>query len=64
MADREVRVKLTADVSEYIAAMNKAAKATRRVNSDRLWAWYVRVQCALIGSLVTVLVLTMSDTIR
>lgn len=53
---REVRVKLTADVSEYVAGMAKARRATRRVTQDRLWTGYVVLQAGLFGALVTVTV--------
>lgn len=35
-AEREVRVKLVADVEDYIAAMERARKATRWANQSRI----------------------------
>jgi hypothetical protein len=36
---REVRVKLTADVDEYIAAMRRARMVTRRFNGERAYGY-------------------------
>lgn len=40
---REIKVKLTADTSEYIKAMKRATKVTRRFQRRTSWgnaAWY------------------------
>lgn len=60
---REVRVKLTADVAEYVDAMNKAKRATRSLVQDRLWTGYVILQAGLCGAFVTLAIQTFAGII-
>ena len=46
MSEREVNVKLNADVSDYIAAMNRARRATRGL---RMPYWVQVATTALMG---------------